>query len=77
MGNFGITRNLHKKANAEIRKKIYEAGFVQWQIAEKLNMQEYAFTKLLRHEVSAEEREIILHAIEELKQEANACQKRN
>ena len=44
----------------EARKK---AGVRQWQIAEELGLREDVFSRLMRHELSDEDRERILQAI--------------
>ena len=42
------------KANHELRQEIKNADIRHWQIAEKLNMHESVFTRLLRKPISPE-----------------------
>lgn len=52
--------------NIEIKKSIKEAGLFQWQIAEKLGIHESALSRKMRHELSEEEKCVILDIIEEI-----------
>ena len=53
--------------NKEIRQVITDAGVYYWQVADKLGMHDSTFSRKLRHELSKEEKERVLTAIEELK----------
>lgn len=55
-------------ANMEIRSAAKEAGVFFWQIAEHLNIQDSAFSRKLRRELPAAEKEKVLTAIRELSQ---------
>lgn len=55
-------------ANQDIRSAAKEAGIFFWQIADKLNMQDSAFSRKLRRELSTAEKEKVLTAIRELSQ---------
>ncbi len=55
--------------NNEIREAANNAGVFLWQIADKLNMQDSNFSRLLRKELSPKKKEQILSIIEELKKE--------
>lgn len=57
------------KANMEIRNKAKEEGVFLWEIADELRIQESRFSKILRKELPAEEKERILSAIERLAKE--------
>ena len=54
------------KANMEIRNAAKQRGVFLWEIAEELNMQESRFSKILRKELSPEEKQKILAAIKRL-----------
>lgn len=56
-------------ANEEIRTAAKSAGVFFWQIAEKLNMQDSAFSRKLRRELPAAEKQRVLDIIRELSQE--------
>lgn len=49
--------------NYEIRKAIKERGFKHWQVADMLNVSEATFVRKLRRELSIDEKEKILNAI--------------
>jgi len=53
--------------NQDIKQEITEAGFKLWQIAEALNINDGNFSRKLRKELTAEEKEHIRSIIAELK----------
>lgn len=55
--------------NRELRKKAKMSGVKLWQIAEKLNLTDGNFSRLLRKELSEEKKNQILSIITELKSE--------
>lgn len=55
-------------ANKEIRAAAKEAGICLWEVAEKLNIQDSAFSRKLRRELPTEDREKVLSIIRELSQ---------
>lgn len=57
------------KANASIREKAKCYGVRLWQIADALGMQESFFSKKLRKEIPADEKEKIMTIIEQLSKE--------
>lgn len=59
-------------ANTEIRMKIAATGVKQWEIAEMLGMAETSFSRKLRKEVSEDEKNRILSAIDKLTAEKQA-----
>jgi len=56
-------------ANEEIRTAAKSAGVFFWQIADKLNMQDSAFSRKLRRELPAAEKQRVLDIIRELSNE--------
>lgn len=56
-------------ANKEIRDAANEAGICLWQVAEKLGVSDGNFSRKLRRELPAEDREKVLNIIRELSQE--------
>lgn len=55
--------------NAELRQAAKNAGIYFWQIAELWNVSESYMTRLMRRELSSEERTKFLNAIDQLKAE--------
>lgn len=55
--------------NEDIRQTIKAAGLCQCQVARKMGIFEHAFQRMLRKELSAENRNAIYKAIEDLKEE--------
>ena len=53
--------------NTDIREVASQSGVKHWQIAEHLGIAEDKFSKMLRKELSQEQKGKILEAIEELK----------
>lgn len=58
-------------SNEEIRIAMIQANIRQYQVADKLGIQEHNFSRKLRYELSGKEKARVLKAIEELKQENN------
>lgn len=56
-------------ANKEIRDAAKEVGVCLWQVAEKLGVSDGNFSRKLRRELPAEDREKVLSIIRELSQE--------
>ena len=59
---------MENKANADIRKMAKRNGIAQWQIAEALGISEYTLLRKLRTELSAEQKKLVIEAIETLKE---------
>jgi hypothetical protein len=57
------------KTNEDIRKLIKQSDFCLWQVADKLEVHENTLFRWLRKELSKEEKERILKAVEKLKAE--------
>ncbi len=57
------------KKNVSIRNAILSNNFKYWQIAEKLNINDGNFSRLLRKELTKDKQEKILEIIEDLKEE--------
>lgn len=55
--------------NVEIKEKAKQCGIRLWQIADKLGLQDCAFSRKLRKELPREEKEKILEIIDQLSQE--------
>lgn len=55
--------------NVAIRNAILDNNLKFWQIAEKLNINDGNFSRLLRKELTKDKKEEILKIIEELKEE--------
>lgn len=55
--------------NLDIRKAIETSNFKYWQVANKLGMTDGNFSRMLRIELSKENKERVLTAINELKEE--------
>ena len=58
-----------KNFNQEIRKSILKNNLRYWQVAEKLNINDGNFSRLLRKELTKEKKERILEIIKKLKEE--------
>ena len=52
--------------NFEIRMKLFENGLKYWQLADKLGISEMTLSRKLRHEMTEEEKNTILEAIQAL-----------
>lgn len=57
--------------NKEIRRAAGSCGVRLWQIAEEIGMNDSAFSRKLRKELSLEEKERVLAAIKKLAKEAD------
>lgn len=55
--------------NLDIRKAIETNNFKYWQVANKLGMTDGNFSRMLRIELSKENKKRVLNAINELKEE--------
>ena len=63
-----------KETNKAIRSAAKAAGVLHWEIAERLGIQDSAFSRKLRRELPDEEREKILGIINEMAAErAGVC----
>lgn len=58
--------------NQEIREAAKTKGVLLWEIAEALGIQDSAFSRKLRHELSEEERTKILTLIDDIAERRNA-----
>lgn len=58
-------------ANVEIRRATAMYGLRLWQVAEAVGMNDSAFSRKLRRELSPEDKEQVLAAIEKLAREAD------
>lgn len=57
------------KQNIEIRNVVRESGLRLWQIADAMGMSDTYFSKKLRHELTATEKERIYQTIKTLQEE--------
>lgn len=55
--------------NLDIRKAIETSNFKYWQVANKLGMTDGNFSRMLRIELTKENKERVLNAINELEEE--------
>ncbi len=62
----GRTRKEGIMNNFEIRMKLFENGLKYWQLADKLGISEMTLSRKLRHEMTEEEKNTILEAIQAL-----------
>ena len=62
--------------NLDIRKAIESSKFKYWQVANKLKMNDGNFSRLLRTELDENNKNKILKAIEELKEEREEWNKK-
>jgi len=62
--------------NLDIRKAIETSDFKYWQVANKLGMTDGNFSRMLRTELTKENKEKVLHAINELKEERERWNKK-
>lgn len=58
--------------NESVKKAIKESNIKQWMVAERYGLHEGNFSRLLRHELTEDEKERILSIIEELKAQRGA-----
>lgn len=61
-----------KKVNDVVRSAAKDAGVLHWEIAERLGIQDSAFSRKLRRELPPEERDKILGIIKDLAEERAA-----
>lgn len=52
--------------NEAIKASMKQNAVFQWQVAERLGMSEFTFSRKLRHELAGEEREKVLAAIDQI-----------
>ena len=57
--------------NVDIRLAVQKSGIRLWQVADALGVADYNFSRKLRHELPADEKEQILKIIERISQEAD------
>lgn len=57
--------------NKDIRQEIKKSKLFQWQVAEVIGINESAFSRKLRYELSKEEKQEIFSVIEKLKERGN------
>lgn len=62
---------LLRVTNQDVRKEVASSGLRLWQIAEALGIADYNFSRKLRRELPAEEKEKIFGIIRELSKEAD------
>lgn len=56
-------------ANEEIRQKAKQSNVTFWMIADEMGMAESTFTRLMRHELSEDQKQSILQMIEKISKE--------
>lgn len=61
-------------ANELIRIAAAKSGVRFWQIAEKMNMQDYSLSRKMRHELPEEQKKMILKIIDTLAKGENHAQ---
>ena len=54
-------------ANEKIRREINKAGLFQWMVADCLGISEITFSRMLRHELTDDQQQRVLNAIEQAK----------
>ena len=59
-----------KKANQDIRDRMKIGGIRQWEVAARIGVDEFRFSRILRSELDADDRDLIERAIRELEREA-------
>lgn len=62
--------------NLDIRKVIETSNFKYWQVANKLGMTDGNFSRMLRIELTKENKDRVLNAINELKEEREEWNKK-
>ncbi len=55
-----------KKANVEIREALINYGVKQWELADRRGMAEEKLCKIMRHELAADEKKLLLSMIQEI-----------
>lgn len=68
--NYHFKRGGESMANRDIKLAIAGAGLTQYQVADALGWSESGFSRKLRRELPAEEREAILEIVDKLKKES-------
>lgn len=53
------------KANQEVREALQNKGMKQWELADMLGISEFTLTRWLRKELTEDEKELLLKAINE------------
>ncbi len=59
--------------NADLRARAKKKSVLLWQVAERLNISDTQFSKMLRHELPKEKKKEALEAIEAIAAEKNAA----
>lgn len=57
------------QTNRDVRLAISDAGFYLWQVAETLGVTDSTFSKKLRREMPADEKDTVLRAVERMKEQ--------
>ena len=60
-----------ERNNLDIRKALRVSGIPQWRLAEEYNVSESQFSRLMRKELSVDEKVKILSLIKKMKKEFN------
>lgn len=55
---------MRDRSNSDIREALRAARITQWQLAEELGVNEFVFSRQLRHELSPERKAEVFGAIE-------------
>lgn len=50
--------------NEKLRREISKSGLYQWQVADCMGISDITFCRMLRHELTGEQRQRVLDAIE-------------
>lgn len=58
-------------ANSDIRKTLKKYNLKHWQLAEELKISEFKLCRMFRHELSDEEKNEIIKAIDKLNKKRN------
>ncbi|MDP9742309.1 UNVERIFIED_ORG: putative XRE-type DNA-binding protein [Bacillus sp. B2I3] len=58
-----------ERKNLDIRKALHVSGIPQWKLAEECNVSESQFSRLMRKELSVDEKGEIFSLIEKMKKE--------
>lgn len=63
-----MTSQMRKQSrpNQDIREFAKNSGVLQWQIAEKIGITEFTFTRWMRHELSDDAKATIIQAIKDI-----------
>lgn len=59
--------NIRNQANRDIRMAAADAGLYLWEVAESLGIADGTLSRKLRNEMSQDEKETVLQAIEKMK----------